>query len=264
MEIIAQTSRRLELGYRQDNSLLGVVALTLVGLGFLGFGVWGIFSGRQKILKCARIEPELVECQIKSSGIIGSQTTKLSGVEKAEIITRKKTNVNNRLRKDTYGVVILGSGQKISISVVSTSNRNAKQADVRRINSFINNPRQFTLTMEEDGRWLGFIIGSILIAVGSVVIYAMWQMTLIIGAVFDKTLGILRIQKRSLYGKTEKRSWNLQEVEEIFLERSKGKNSNMYSVNLKLHSQLKCLTLLRTENSLAAETIANNVRKFLN
>ena len=264
MKIIAQTPRRLELGYQERNLSWSVCGATLFGFAFIGLGIWGIFTGRQKILKCTRIDSALVECQLTSSGIIGSQTTKLSEVKEAEIVVRKSATNRDRQRRDVYSVVLVTNDRRILVSGTSTSNYDQKKADVRRINSFLNNPQQFVLKMQSDSRWLGLIVGSILASVGLAIIYALWQIKIVSHAVFDRNSGILEIEKRSAYGKTEKLDWRLAKIEQLWIEESDSEENKNYSLNLQFFpSQQSSLTLLRTNDRFEAEMLATNIRQFI-
>ncbi|MEL6494872.1 MAG: hypothetical protein AAFQ41_07080 [Cyanobacteria bacterium J06623_7] len=266
MEIIAQTPRRLELGYRDTKSGWGSkVGATLFGLAFCGFGIWGMFAGRQKILKCIRLDPVQIECQLTTSGLIGSETITLANVQQAQLIKRRGASRPNRsTRKDVYGVVLITDDQKTAISAVSTSNYPTKQAEVRRINSFINNPQQFALNLRSDGRGLGLIVGGILATIGCGVIYALWQVKMVSKAVFNRDLARVKIHKTSVYGQLEQLSWYLREIEQSFIEESRGKNDTYYSLNLKFSDrQRQRVTLLRTTDRLKAETLLSTIRQFL-
>jgi|GEM_PF-2401673 len=263
MKIVAQTPNRLELGYSQSVSRLGKIGATLFGLAFIGFGIWGIFAGQQKTLKCVRLASAQVECEFISSGFISSQTTKLSNLKRAEIITRRST-ARDRRERNVYSVVLIADDRRIPVSGVSSSNSASKKADVARLNSFINNPQQFFFKMHEDGRWLGLILGSILTSVGVGVIYALWQIKVVSKADFDRHSRLLKVQKSSMYGKLERLEWYLQEIAELSFDESKSSKETYYSLKLQFNSsKLKSLTLLHTRDRLEAETIATAVESFL-
>ena len=263
MEIITQTPDRLELGYSQSVSRLGQIGATLFGLAFIGFGIWGIFAGQQKTLKCVRLASAQIECEFISSGFINSQTTKLSSLKRAEIITRRSTT-RDRRKRNVYSVVLIADDRRIPVSGVSSSNSTSKKADVARLNSFINNPQQFFFKMHEDGRWLGLILGSILASVGVGVIYALWQIKVVSKADFDRHSRLLKVQKSSMYGKLERLEWHLREIEKLSIDESQGGKEIYYSVNIQLNSnKFRNLTLLHTRDRIAAETIATAVEKFL-
>jgi hypothetical protein len=110
MKIVVQTSRRLEL---ESGNPLGAVAGTLFGMLFLVAGVAAILLlGRLTVLMCQRLEPNQIECQLTSTGLLGSQTTQITALEGAEVATHSDDD------GDTYSIVLFAVGQKIPFSKI--------------------------------------------------------------------------------------------------------------------------------------------------
>ena len=269
MEIAVHTPRRLEL--KTPSSIWSSSAMVLFGLLFFGCGAWSMFAGKLKVLKCQRLELNQIECQLSSTGLIGRKVTQIGNLERAEIAKHRSRNNTNRGHryKNTYSVVLIAKepGQKLAISSISSSDRREEQAKVNQINAFINNPQQFIFQMREDGRWLGYLIGSVFMLVGGSILVLLWRVQYVDSAIFDKNLGVARIQKRSILGKTQKLSWNLKRIKELSVEQklreSKKGSYIVHTLYLEFNSpQDPSLKLLDTHDATQAETLAGEIRRF--
>ncbi|NEO32169.1 MAG: hypothetical protein F6K36_17395 [Symploca sp. SIO3C6] len=124
-------------------------------LGGLLIMVLGVESGT---LECHRKESIQVVCQFTYSNLFGEKISSIATGELkgAEVKTRKR---NHR-------IVILTKKETIPLINSYTMGKNGKVNKVSRINDFINNPEQMSLTIRQDNRWFGFLFGVIFIVGG--------------------------------------------------------------------------------------------------
>jgi hypothetical protein len=257
MKIVVQTSRRLEL---ESGNPLGAVAGTLFGMLFLVAGVAAILLlGRLTVLMCQRLEPNQIECQLTSTGLLGSQTTQITALEGAEVATHSDDD------GDTYSIVLFAVGQKIPFSKIRSSGYAAKKANADRINAFVNNSQQSALSVQEDHRWFSYLFGSGFALTGGALVLASWRLKFITYAVFDKNLGRLTLRRQSALGQTQTQSWNLQEIVGLSVKEEKDSDGDRtYKLLLKLKSgQQLPLSRLFLNSQPQAEAIAAKLRQFL-
>ncbi|MEB3231417.1 MAG: hypothetical protein VKJ64_10435 [Leptolyngbyaceae bacterium] len=135
------------------------------GLPFLGFGVLAlVLFAKATTLECDRIEPKQIECTLVSEGVLGSDTQTISSgqLQGAEI------EVNYDSDGDTYRVLLLTDTDPIPFTTVYSSGRSGKQEKVQQINAYLTNEHQKTLTIQQDDRMFGYILGGVFGTVGLV------------------------------------------------------------------------------------------------
>lgn len=257
MKIVSQTPHQLKM--KSDHSFWAVAG-TLLGFMFCSAGVAAMLLFSQlTVLRCQRLEPTQIECQLTTTGLLGSQSTRVTNLERAAVATHTNEDSN------TYSLVLFAAGQDIPFSQIRSSNYTAKKVNADRINAFINNPRQSALSVQEDNRWYGYFFSGIFIITGGAIVFASWWSKLIFDVVFDKNLGLLTITRQSARGQSHTQSWALEEIEKMLVEETKD-NDGDYSywlfLKLKTGKQLS-LSRFSLSSKAQAEAIAMQVCHFL-
>lgn len=183
MKILEQTTTRLRLRDR-------MIGIWLLALLFVGLCPVMALSGRLKHLQCNR---ETDSCQLTYSNL------QASGVYRFPMEQISQVTVEQYRRKKgqfSYQVVFIVADGRVAISH-ETSSRGAAEAIANRVNSFLSDPGQPTLSVLEDTRPVMTVMG---IVFGTAA--ALW---LLIGCQvtycdFDKLRGRLRITRWRLIG----------------------------------------------------------------
>ena len=132
-----------------------------------------LFSGYEVRLSCQRIETQHIDCQKTEiqGGLIrtSEETRSLSRLTGAKVQTKivQSTNeeTNERIEYEVYSTALLVSGEAVPlITGVSTTDRQAIQAEVTRINAFVGDRSQSQFEWQE--RETSYLFGSIFIGAG--------------------------------------------------------------------------------------------------
>lgn len=138
-----------ELGFW--GSLGWGVALVIVG------SAMAILFGNLSVFECVRQKPSTNqgECELISSGLLGSssETLALESLQDAQI--------ERSTKKSLYRVVFQTTEGEMPLSGAYTSGRGSKEKIVGEIQTFINTPTQESVSVKQDDRWMGYLIGGI-------------------------------------------------------------------------------------------------------
>jgi hypothetical protein len=149
-----KTVRQLQRSLQNDTLFFRVAGGVFVALGLLL-----VSSGELTTLSCSRVKPTQGNCQLISSGLLGSKVraTQLSELQGAKI-------EDNPMDDDTSRVTLLTRKGEVLLSK-STDDKIA-EATVSEINTFIQHPERTSLTIEQDERGIYFPVGGLVIAAG--------------------------------------------------------------------------------------------------
>lgn len=139
----------------------------------LGCGLSLILGSEVKTLKCDRLKPNLVTCKLISSNLLFKTSRPIPRLHGAI-----NYNVNYYYEyEDSYKIMLLTGNQKIPMTRVPQSmnfilyKMNEK---VKRINYFVDNPSETSLTVREGYRWIKYPVGALFLLMGVGVIRDLW------------------------------------------------------------------------------------------
>ena len=230
MHITEQTSTSLKLQCKDNSSryflwLLGSPFL-LIGLAVM------IFLGKLTTLKCDRLEPTQVACELTSAGLAGKKVIpiRLGQLQRADV------EVNEDSDGDTYRVVLVTKTGVIPFTQSYSSGEGGKHRNAQLINTFLSNPDQPSLKVQQDDRWFAYPFGGIFALVGGSMILSTLKQTSQTTYQFDKQANCLSIQEKSWF-KTKTRAiqmWDIQSAQVIEDRDSDG--DKIYRTQLTLKS----------------------------
>ncbi len=155
MKVITSTDRLLEIVDRNHQYLWGL----LLAIPFLTIGcIVGAATVKVTTLACQR-ELDRLECQRSISGILGTEKDRIPG-RLQSIATVKTSGV---------GIILGTTTGKVELAPYRTFVTSQHFENAARIEAFIKDPKQTTIRIEQDDRWLNilwsgnFIIGGLTI-----------------------------------------------------------------------------------------------------
>ncbi len=250
MKITEDTTQRLKI--KQGTFAMG--CLTLFSLPFLISGIAVIVGfGKVNTVRCDRVEPTQINCQLTSSGLLGETQKRVFHLRGADI-------ENN---DDTYRVVLLAD-QKLPLTDYYTSDYLAKQTQVRKIQTFINDPNQTLFTVSDDGRWFAYSFGGIFTLVGLGLFVGSLTTKINNCLVFDKSTNNLTIQNRSLLGQSTTTIYPLRAISSVEIHEVKDSDGDLnYRLKIRLRTGENLPDLLYTSTRKDIQKIATKIQKFL-
>ena len=131
----------------------------IAGGVFVTLGLVLISSGKLTTLTCNRVELTQGNCQLVSSGLLGSQVkeTLLSELQGA------KTE-DNPMDEDASRVVLLTSNGEVRLT--NSTGWKIAEAAASEINAFVKQAEKTSLTIQQDERGLYFSMGGFIIVAG--------------------------------------------------------------------------------------------------
>ncbi|XFA72127.1 hypothetical protein RYO59_000348 [Thermosynechococcaceae cyanobacterium Okahandja] len=88
-----------------------------------------------------------------------------------------------------------------------------RRRTVERINQFLATPQQSQLHLTQDDRWIGWLISTLMLAVGG----GLALLPPVVDVEFDRTDGTWTLQRRNLFGHN-KQEYRLRDITDVFLE----------------------------------------------
>jgi hypothetical protein len=207
MQITEQTPTTLAL--QTNAGGFGCLPL-LFGVPFLvsGLAVM-LLLGKLTTLDCKRVEPTQVACNLTSAGLLGKQTTSIPAGQ----LQGADVGVSRGDDGDTYRVILVTKTMSIiPLTGVYSSGYGGKRQKADRINAFVNDSSQMSLTIQQDDRWFAYIFGGIFTLVGGISIMSMIMVKLPRVYVFDKKSGYLYVTFRSLI-QSETKQFRLRDIQ---------------------------------------------------
>jgi hypothetical protein len=254
MNIVKQTSTILKLqGKRRFAELLGV----LFGTAFLLVGLEIIISwGNLTDLQCDRsAAKQIITCKITSSNLRRQYITPIAAgqLQGAEVQARKGS------KSTTYGVVPITKSGKIPLTNIYSSGLGAKhQENSDKINRFISNPEQISLSIQQNDRWFAYPGGSVFALAGGVIIYSSLMAQSMLSCVFDKKADRVWLKQRSII-KAEAKEMTLSYIKEARVTKVKDKT---YMMQLLLMSGEE-VPLETSNNASKHYKVAESINKFI-
>ncbi len=208
MRIVEQTSTILKLqGKGRFTGLFGV----LFGAPFFLAGLAVIlFIGNLSALKCDRVAATQIACKLTSANILRQ---KIVPIEAGQL-QGAEVQVNEDSDGDTYRVVLITKSGKIPLTDVYSSGIGTKyRENVDKINSFIGNPAQESLLIQQDDRWFAYPFGGIFMLVGGGIILGSLRWKFQTSCIFNKSTGKMYLTEQSLI-ESESKEWMLHHIKE--------------------------------------------------
>jgi hypothetical protein len=249
MEILQQTPNQLTLRLRP-------VLIWLVG-GF--FAAWGILPSvfaKATLFTCNRTEFSQSSCQLLTSGLLGSEVRAIP----LRALQGAKVDKSIDSDGDTYRVIILTTSGEIPFTSYSGSGEDQKQEIASRINQFVRNPGETTLSVQQDDRFSAYLLGGIFSAIGLFLLVSSGQ---IVTCLSDKTLGTLTLKKQGLFS-TKVTEHQIQEIADILVEESTDSDGCTYRVSILMKSgKRQALTNYYSSGKKSKQETADCLRRFL-
>ena len=233
MQITEQTARVLSLQIQRPPSWVEVIGALTVPAIFLGLGlVYILVTGKLTTLKCDRIEPTQVNCEITLSGLLGNQTTQIKQLQGAEVKERLDSDGDN------HRVLLITQEGKIPITNLRTSRILREDSNIAKINTFIHNSAESSLKIQEDDRWIAYPVGIMLMLVGGGVLPLMIKLHKpLMSCVFDKDSGWVYLQYQNMFLQSESKQEKLDAIERVQIVETPGSDiDEIYDTQLILKS----------------------------
>ena len=149
-------------------------------------GMLIILTAELTSLKCNRLEPTQVNCQLTSSSLLGKKNTSIKQLKGAEV------QVHTDSEGDTYEEVLLVTkDDNISLPF--------KVEEAKKINIFISNPEHNLLLIEHDNRLDAYIIGVTWILFWGICILLILSLKFQTSCIFDKKSGRMYLTKNNFF-----------------------------------------------------------------
>ncbi len=256
LEIIERTPTTLKLEAKRKLVLLDI----LLGGIFFVVGL-AIMSSWAKLttLKCDRLTPTQVACELTSSSLLEKHITPIpvGEFQGAELKVKESSNGT------TYGVTLLTKKKDIPLSDWRSSSKKVKYKKVKEINDFIRNPEQMSLRIQQDDRWFVNALGGIFALSGSSVIVKTLTKKLDITCIFDKDADRMYLKRQNIFKKAETREEILYEIKKAqIVEKTNKEGNKTYNIKLTLRSDDE-ITLLPLDISYNPYKITQSINHFL-
>ncbi|PSB55570.1 hypothetical protein [Chamaesiphon polymorphus] len=188
MEIIEKTDRVLHITDKNRQCLWGLLLVTpffLIGLKLLGLTASII------TLECQRSASSQIECQLSVTGISGTKKEQIPG-----FVTSAKT-----VKTSGKGVVFTTTKGEIELAPYRAFVTDRTDKTVDRLNAFIKNPQQPTISIEQDDRWANSLFIVNFLAAGMAVVFGALAIPLRMSCRLDRNSGEAIVDKKYLlYG----------------------------------------------------------------
>ncbi len=257
MRIVEQTSTVLKL--EDKNNFLSRFFISLFGIPFVlgGLAVL-IFFDKLTTLKCHRLEPTQVACEVIASGLFGKKITSIPAGQ----LQSATVEVNRTSDGGSYRIALITKNKTIPFTFLYHSGT-GKYQKAKQINAFLNNPQQMSLKIQEDDRWLAYPLGGVFALVGGGIIFGSLMWKIPTSCIFDKSSNLVYWNKKNLF-QSETREQRLDEIREVkVIETNYSINDDkIYKLVLSLRSsQQISLSITGSQSDLAQ--LAESINLFL-
>jgi hypothetical protein len=124
-----------------------------------------VIVGKRADLQCHRIESTQINCQLTSSGLLGTNSISLPAGE----LRGADIEESQDSEGTTYRVVLLTHSGKLPFTDIYSSGLQGKREIADQINGFVSNPAPTSLSVQQDYRWFAYPFGAIFILAGSAI-----------------------------------------------------------------------------------------------
>jgi hypothetical protein len=187
MKILENTSDRLVIRSSPTIQIICGLISCLVGLAIT------FFFGRSVDIHCEKLEPGLVNCQLREKllGFTPLGERSVLHVQQAEVDSSKDSDGNS-----TYNVVFVTPKGRVSLLNFYSSGYTSKANLVQRVNGFIQGAGERSLDVSMNMEW--WILIFLFACTGVGVLVILFAKTT--GIEMLRSEGVLRIQKAGLFG----------------------------------------------------------------
>ncbi|NER34155.1 MAG: hypothetical protein F6J93_08950 [Oscillatoria sp. SIO1A7] len=196
MYVAEHTSKVLTLK-PEKGILLSNVPMLLIALAlfFLGPVTIAAFA-KVTTLKCDRPEPERVICELTSSGFVSENVTLIEDLQGAKIQSSTDSDGDT-----SYKIVLIANNNKIipfnNVSSIGGTTDSMNE-NVDKINFFINNVAETSLTAREDDRFIVSLFASFFMLLGGVPLLFLTLRKTLRSCSFDKNYGQVILKRKNL------------------------------------------------------------------
>ncbi len=263
MRITKQTPTTLAL--QTDNTSSDNVPFSL----FFRFGVLPlivaltlILNAKLTTLTCRRVEPTQVACNLMSVSLLGKQTTSIPTGQLQRADVQVSTDDDG---DDVYRIILVTKTKSIiPLTEVYTSGESDKRQDADRINRFVNDQSQMSLTIQQDDRLGTAIFGGILVLFGGGFTYSLMTSKSLKTCVFDKASGHLYVTFKSMI-RSETKQFQLQDIQSAqVIEGTDSDGDKIFRTRLNLRSGNSIELPIHGGDSEKHHAIAQAINTFLN
>jgi len=251
MKIIHETPTQLILRHRPFILWLLGSLLTIIGVVII------ILFSKTSTLICERGLSNQGHCELKHSHFFISKQIGFSVNDLKDVQVVKS---HSRWMDAEYRLILITPTEKIALTPYGTTERTEQDAMAAKINRFLKSVNKTTLIIEQDNRWLIFLIGGILIIIGLLA-----ELSQIVTVTFDKEVGSFKIERQGLLG-TQVIEHSMEEITEVKVKSSSYFNSKtmLYQVIMELSPNE---TILLTSNNSIGKArkhkIVDEIRDFI-
>ncbi len=199
----------------------------LFGIAFGGAGILIIiFVAQLAVLDCYR-ETVTPTCEIRRQ-FLGRNETIAIGTPRRAFVQESTDSDGD----STYRVAIESDRGTYPIVTYHSSGRNDKRQQRDRIEQFIADPNQTSLSIAIDNRWWSYPFGGVFGLTGLAFSLSLFRHT---DYRFDRTYRHLSVE-RTVFGRTQKKTYPLAAIKSIVLEESTDSDGTTYRVGIFLNS----------------------------
>ncbi|MDZ7962832.1 MAG: hypothetical protein RMY34_34030 [Aulosira sp. DedQUE10] len=252
MKIIEQTATTLKFQEHNRQWLWGV--LFSIPFVAVGFGI-AIITSNITTLECQRTETSKIICQRTIVGLPGTEKT---------LIPQQITRVYVRIEHGIGVVLTTANNQEVELVNHRIIVREKQRRIANSINTFIKNPQQSRLKIQQDDRWEGFFNGMIFFLPGIAVILQSLAIPTQILCNFDKISGQMTLEKQyQLFGTftTQQKLTEIQQAQVTQL--AVSTRTPLYLVQLELTLTKPISLSPPTRDRQEYQTIVNAINQFL-
>jgi len=230
------------------------ILMWLICLGTLLLGmVLTLVLGKLHVLECQRLGSGGT-CQLTARNLFGSgqmQIFPLSDLQGAAVEISEDSEGDT-----TYRVSLRIHGQNQPLSPVYSSGFSKKDALAQKINGFVTDSRQPSLSVRQDERFLGMLVGGICALTALALAAFLGQ---VVTLRLDRSTGTVTLRRMGLLGVREG-EYLLSDFSDAVLEH--GENTSRIALVTRDGGHLP-LTTEFTSGSRSKEAIAAKIREFL-
>jgi hypothetical protein len=255
MKIIHHTPTQLILRHRPFIFWLLGSFLTIVGVVII------ILFSKTSTLICERGLSNQGHCELKHSHFFISKQIVFSIKDLKEVrVVKSYSRWMIGVQEPEYRVILITATEKIALTPYGTTERAQQDAMAAKINGFLQHVNITTLAIEQDNRWLIFLIGGIFILIGLLA-----ELSQIVTVTFDKEVGSFKIERQSLLG-AKVIEYSLEDIIDVKVKISSYFNSKtmLYQVIMEI---IPNETILLTSNNSIGKArkqkIVDEIRQFI-
>ena len=260
MRITEHTSSILSLQAKRYPLWIEAIGISTVPAIFLAAGLTVILEvGKLTTLKCDRVEPIQINCELILSGLLGKEVNHVRWLQGAEVEERRGSDGN------TYRVLLVTQEGKIPLTNLHTARSLDKYQNAAKINNFINSPAENFIVLREDHRWLGYLIGSMLMLLGGGAFpLLMSEKPLLTSCVFDRDLGRVCLTYKNTLLRSKVRQEKLDSIANIQVDETTDSDGyKAYDTKLILESG-SLISLGWSYKPVEVSEVAKVIKQFLN